>query len=293
MYPMDGLLSTFAGLLAALGIVAGAAVVSMWLLSLILPILFWAVVLANFMAVFMGVTLSVYATKDYPNRTAAALANVATAVSLSMLVCGLMVVGLADSLPPEEDRGFWFAKAMSTLFGVATDSSLLLLLLRWVVLLLGERRAELQRLGRRLWAACWAPRARALLFQDLEAAAPDLCAICLEALALPGPAGEQAPPPAAGRSCGAGVGPAAVAASAPAGLLLRLPCGHTFHAHCGEQWLEREATCPLCRRPAGGLGGGARPRPGPTAAAGGALRNAAAGADREASGTAVSDVTRA
>ncbi|KAH9811289.1 hypothetical protein DFH28DRAFT_465525 [Melampsora americana] len=29
----------------------------------------------------------------------------------------------------------------------------------------------------------------------------------------------------------------------------KLPCGHVFHFHCLRSWLERQQTCPTCRRP--------------------------------------------
>lgn len=28
----------------------------------------------------------------------------------------------------------------------------------------------------------------------------------------------------------------------------KLPCGHIFHFHCLRSWLERQQTCPTCRR---------------------------------------------
>eukprot|EP00411_Alexandrium_monilatum_P109255 CAMPEP_0175688302 /NCGR_PEP_ID=MMETSP0097-20121207/28811_1 /TAXON_ID=311494 /ORGANISM="Alexandrium monilatum, Strain CCMP3105" /LENGTH=401 /DNA_ID=CAMNT_0016995315 /DNA_START=1 /DNA_END=1204 /DNA_ORIENTATION=+ len=53
----------------------------------------------------------------------------------------------------------------------------------------------------------------------------------------------------------------------------KLSCGHSFHHACIQRWLQRNATCPLCKSAApeheessgegGGEGGGAAPRPHP------------------------------
>ncbi|KII92232.1 hypothetical protein PLICRDRAFT_172347 [Plicaturopsis crispa FD-325 SS-3] len=48
----------------------------------------------------------------------------------------------------------------------------------------------------------------------------------------------------------------------------KLPCGHIFHFYCLRSWLERQQSCPTCRRtvlenapqPAPGAGGAARPQ---------------------------------
>mmetsp|Transcript_153201 Transcript_153201/g.270308 ORF Transcript_153201/g.270308 Transcript_153201/m.270308 type:complete len:245 (+) Transcript_153201:83-817(+) len=39
------------------------------------------------------------------------------------------------------------------------------------------------------------------------------------------------------------------------------PCGHFFHAHCILEWLERQLTCPLCRRSFAPEIGNASPNP--------------------------------
>jgi hypothetical protein len=30
-------------------------------------------------------------------------------------------------------------------------------------------------------------------------------------------------------------------------LVFELPCGHSFHFLCAREWLQKSATCPLCR----------------------------------------------
>lgn len=220
---------SFLGLLAALGVVASATFISMWLLRIILPDLFWAIIIANLTSAFMGICLSSYVTKDCQNRLTAELVNIACAVTLSMLVCGLVIKGLISSVPVEEDVAFWIAKTLTALFGVAMDTSLFFLLLRCAVMMVEARQADFRRLGRQIRGmSCWAPRAKVLFCKDLEAAAPGNCAICLEGLI-----GEL--PECRSRG------------------LLRLPCGHVFHGACAEPWLVREATCPMCRQPVDSL----------------------------------------
>lgn len=73
---------------------------------------------------------------------------------------------------------------------------------------------------------------RCFVCDDLEAAAPGTCAICLDKLCELDP--EIAKKPSKGAPMfGAG--------------LLRLPCGHTFHGTCAENWFLRNETCPMCR----------------------------------------------
>ncbi|EPQ26408.1 uncharacterized protein PFL1_06056 [Pseudozyma flocculosa PF-1] len=86
----------------------------------------------------------------------------------------------------------------------------------------------------------------------------------------------------------------------------RLPCGHIFHFHCLRSWLERQQSCPTCRRsvleeastapptgaapplPAAAPQPGAAPTPPPTRQAGGAA-NAQPGGSGTTPGAAAGD----
>jgi len=222
---MEELTSSLLGLTTALGLVTAAAVFSVWLLRLILPELFCIVFIANLSSVFVGISVSTYATKDCGNRLPAEVMNILFAVGLSMLVSSFVIRGLAEKSSAEEGAAFWVPK-MLTLFGVAMDCSLFFLLLRCAAIMADVRRAEFRRLGRQIQTMnCWAPKAQVRFCADLEATAPGACAICLEPLAT------------------------VVDEDLLAAGLLQLPCRHTFHALCAEPWLQREVTCPLCREP--------------------------------------------
>ncbi|CAL1140013.1 unnamed protein product [Cladocopium goreaui] len=100
--------------------------------------------------------------------------------------------------------------------------------------------AAVRRFRRWLWIKMvGTPAAQLIECEDLAAACPGECAICLEPLVcLPE---HLALSPARGSKVSREVG------------LLRLPCEHTFHGSCADGWMIREVTCPLCRAPIGSL----------------------------------------
>ncbi|WVQ83464.1 hypothetical protein IAT38_005605 [Cryptococcus sp. DSM 104549] len=80
--------------------------------------------------------------------------------------------------------------------------------------------------------------------EELERSGDRTCIICREEMVVRGAAG-----------VGAGVGEQeAEAAAAAAGeggpneTPKKLGCGHVFHFHCLRSWLERQQSCPTCRR---------------------------------------------
>ena len=119
--------------------------------------------------------------------------------------------------------------------------------------------------------------------QDLSATSDGTCIICREEMVARSddvPETEEATssplPPRGESSSGLNETPK------------KLPCGHIFHFHCLRSWLERQQSCPTCRRtvfatPSSqqNTGGndqeGGPLRPAPTNEAGGATGNNAAG----------------
>ncbi|KAM0750435.1 hypothetical protein T439DRAFT_314824 [Meredithblackwellia eburnea MCA 4105] len=84
---------------------------------------------------------------------------------------------------------------------------------------------------------------------EMERMTDKTCIICREDMEYrgPQPAGEDgaqeaapAPPPPP---------PAGGARAGPNDTPKKLPCGHVFHFHCLRSWLERQQSCPTCRRP--------------------------------------------
>ncbi|KAH9851484.1 hypothetical protein C2E23DRAFT_869396 [Lenzites betulinus] len=115
------------------------------------------------------------------------------------------------------------------------------------------------------------------------------CIICREEMhsrAAPAQAQQE---PAAAANGDAQQQPPQPPADGPNMTPKKLPCGHIFHFQCLRSWLERQQSCPTCRRtvldnnppqntpqaPGQGQPGAARPRPGaapvPGAAPGGAV----------------------
>ncbi|KAF9106530.1 E3 ubiquitin-protein ligase hrd1 [Mortierella sp. AM989] len=79
---------------------------------------------------------------------------------------------------------------------------------------------------------------------ELAALSDPICIICREEMvgnqpdaaapgAVPAPIAQHAPP----RSSGSNTN-----------VPKKLPCGHIFHFHCLKSWLERQQSCPTCRR---------------------------------------------
>jgi len=145
---------------------------------------------------------------------------------------------VSDDTPTSFDTDE-FIRTMIAISGISMAFSLVCFLLHYVLL---QEITELRRKARRLlkWSR-WAAKAKVLVCDDLEEAAPGECAVCLDALAtLPAWAAHMPPP-------------GAKAASVNRVGLLRLPCGHTFHGDCADRWMAREVNCPMCRGPIGSL----------------------------------------
>ncbi|KAF8274588.1 hypothetical protein EI94DRAFT_1561432 [Lactarius quietus] len=76
--------------------------------------------------------------------------------------------------------------------------------------------------------------------EEMSAMSDHTCIICREEMVLPDPSPrDQAVPP----------GTAAPTRDGPNMTPKKLPCGHIFHFHCLRSWLERQQSCPTCRRP--------------------------------------------
>ncbi|KAI9463689.1 hypothetical protein BJY52DRAFT_1404767 [Lactarius psammicola] len=76
--------------------------------------------------------------------------------------------------------------------------------------------------------------------EEMSAMSDHTCIICREEMVLPDPSPrDQAVPP----------GTTAPARDGPNTTPKKLPCGHIFHFHCLRSWLERQQSCPTCRRP--------------------------------------------
>merc|ERR1711971_170945 len=131
---------------------------------------------------------------------------------------------------------YGFLQMMVSVGGLAVASSIVGLSLHSCLVQL-LRHAAFRRLGRRMKWFVFNPQPKVTLCDDLGAAAPGECVICLEELA--GLPAEAAYMPARGIKvpCCTGIG------------LLRLPCKHTFHASCAHKWMLREVNCPMCRKP--------------------------------------------
>ncbi|KAG0270483.1 E3 ubiquitin-protein ligase hrd1 [Actinomortierella ambigua] len=81
---------------------------------------------------------------------------------------------------------------------------------------------------------------------DLAALSDPICIICREemvSVAQPAPAA-----PAREDANGNPARPATPRSAALNNVPKKLPCGHIFHFHCLKSWLERQQSCPTCRR---------------------------------------------
>ncbi|EGG00751.1 uncharacterized protein MELLADRAFT_93052 [Melampsora larici-populina 98AG31] len=74
--------------------------------------------------------------------------------------------------------------------------------------------------------------------EEMDALIDKTCIICREDMEF---RADAARPANEAQNAGAGGGPN----DTPK----KLPCGHVFHFHCLRSWLERQQTCPTCRRP--------------------------------------------
>ncbi|KAH7915227.1 hypothetical protein BJ138DRAFT_177201 [Hygrophoropsis aurantiaca] len=72
---------------------------------------------------------------------------------------------------------------------------------------------------------------------EMSAMSDHTCIICREEMVLPGA------PPENGQGDNVGQ-----AADGPNTTPKKLPCGHIFHFYCLRSWLERQQSCPTCRR---------------------------------------------
>ncbi|KAK5810223.1 hypothetical protein F5H01DRAFT_295949, partial [Linnemannia elongata] len=83
---------------------------------------------------------------------------------------------------------------------------------------------------------------------ELAALSDPICIICREEMVgqhghtLAGTGGDGAQ--AAAAAGGTGARPTGSNTNVPK----KLPCGHIFHFHCLKSWLERQQSCPTCRR---------------------------------------------
>ncbi|CAH7672297.1 expressed protein, partial [Phakopsora pachyrhizi] len=87
--------------------------------------------------------------------------------------------------------------------------------------------------------------------EEMESLADKTCIICREDMEFREDLPRQPvrPRPGSGE---------AASASGPNDTPKKLPCGHIFHFHCLRSWLERQQSCPTCRRPV------LQPTPAPT-----------------------------
>ncbi|KAI9331687.1 hypothetical protein DFJ73DRAFT_963673 [Zopfochytrium polystomum] len=82
---------------------------------------------------------------------------------------------------------------------------------------------------------------------DLQAT-DRVCIICREEMELPAAAGGAAPAPGAAPAAQGAAPARPPAAGSRSNVPKKLQCGHIFHFQCLRSWLERQQSCPTCRR---------------------------------------------
>ncbi|KZO93417.1 hypothetical protein CALVIDRAFT_566646 [Calocera viscosa TUFC12733] len=102
---------------------------------------------------------------------------------------------------------------------------------------------------------------------ELEAAGDRTCIICRDEM--------HAAEPGTGAAQEAAHAQGVVAADGPNMTPKKLPCGHVFHFQCLRSWLERQQSCPTCRRTVLEPSAPTPPAPQPAAAAAAAAQPAA------------------
>ncbi|BGO99863.1 hypothetical protein RTG_00666 [Rhodotorula toruloides ATCC 204091] len=90
--------------------------------------------------------------------------------------------------------------------------------------------------------------------EEMDAMTDKTCIICREDMEFRPAEGEAAGVEGAANDPQAGTDGRAQAPQAEQRVGLndtpkKLPCGHVFHFHCLRSWLERQQSCPTCRRP--------------------------------------------
>lgn len=217
-----------------------AAVISAWLLAVMLPLYLFAIVmLMTSMTTFVGLYIPYRCTRQrfwlvMPTT------NLVWSTLFSLVVNGSIIA--VDYSFEEEiydvinlvDHMIRLAVALA---GLGMGFSMQIFLVHYMYV---QEGAAVRRFRRWLWIKMvGTPAAQLIECEDLAAACPGECAICLEPLVcLPE---HLALSPARGSKVSREVG------------LLRLPCEHTFHGSCADGWMIREVTCPLCRAPIGSL----------------------------------------
>mmetsp|Transcript_93859 Transcript_93859/g.265526 ORF Transcript_93859/g.265526 Transcript_93859/m.265526 type:complete len:318 (-) Transcript_93859:97-1050(-) len=226
-------------LLLAFGAALGALFISGWLLKMLVPEgLFWAIIVGNLVSTPLGLFGPWYLWQQ--QWAVVPTGNIFIATLLSCLVSILVLIvdsaAICD-VPFDKMMSDQFLRTAIAVCGIAMASSLVTFLLHYNVMAEGAGITRSCRRCRKRYL--WSPTAKLLLCDDLAAAAPEKCAICLDDLAnLP-----------AELACG----PPPRCKAHPTSGLLRLPCRHTFHGCCLDRWLTREVSCPMCRQPVGCL----------------------------------------